>query len=236
MTPPTSKSLAPLTDRSLGEQAYVAIRTSIVTGRFALGERIVEQRVASELGISRAPVREALRRLVEERLVTERPRYGTFVREITAQDFVDIYNARISIETTAIRLSTQRGPDLEDAQRAIDVMADAAGRGDTAGVIDLELEVHQAICDAAGNPFLSAAFRTLSGPVRLALGVDSDHYDDLVAITAEHPPLLEAIRAGDEREAARTMHEHIVASIGPVLHRLDDAPHGVLEPFEPGAA
>jgi DNA-binding GntR family transcriptional regulator len=228
---PRTPSLERLTDRSLTDQAYSAIRDSILDGRFGLGERIVEYKVAEDLGISRAPVREALRRLVEEQLVTERPRYGTFVREITAQDFVDIYiyNARIAIETAAIRLAARTQPELTAIEKTIDEMASAARRKQASRVVNLELQVHQQLCDVAGNPFLSSAFHSLSGPIRLALGLDDEGYPDLQDVAAEHPPLLDAIRSGDERKAARTIHEHIVASIEPVLERLNGSREGVLD-------
>ena len=226
---PRTPSLERLTDRSLTDQAYSAIRDSILDGRFGLGERIVEYKVAEDLGISRAPVREALRRLVEEQLVTERPRYGTFVREITAQDFVDIYNARIAIETAAMRLAARTQPKLTAIEKTIDEMASAARRKQASRVVNLELQVHQQLCDVTGNPFLSSAFHSLSGPIRLALGLDDEGYPDLQDVAAEHPPLLDAIRSGDERNAARTIHEHIVASIEPVLERLNGSREGVLD-------
>lgn len=222
-------SLDRLVDSSLTQQAYSAIRNSILDGRFSLGERVVEYRVAEELGISRAPVREALRRLVDEQLVTERPRYGTFVREITAQDFVDIYNARISIETAAMRLATRTQPALTAIEKTIDDMAGAARRKQASRVVNLELQVHQQLCDVTGNAFLSSAFHSLSGPIRLALGLDDAGYPDLRDVAAEHPPLLDAIRSGDERLAARTIHEHIVTSIEPVLERLNGTREAVLD-------
>ena len=97
-------------------------------------------------------------------------------------------------------------------------------------MVNLELQVHQQLCDITGNAFLSAAFHSLSGPIRLALGLDDAGYSDLQDVAAEHPPLLDAIRSGDEHVAARTIHEHIVASIEPVLERLNGTREAVL-PF-----
>ena len=228
--PPLRKAqnFTKIKDRSLSEQAYEAMRTSIVEGQIEPGGRVVEYRVAEELGISRAPVREALRRLVEEHLVVEQPRYGTFVRELSASDFVDIYNARIAVETAAARLVARGRFDLTAADDLIAEMFAAARRRQRAKVVNLELEVHLAICAATGNPFLDASFRSLSGVIRLALALDDQSYANLDDIAAEHPPLLDALRSGDEERAARSMHQHIVASIDPVLQRLGGSRDAIL--------
>jgi DNA-binding GntR family transcriptional regulator len=220
MTTTNPRRLAPLAPHSLAELAYESIRESVLSGRFAMGERIVEARIAEELGTSRAPVREALRRLGEERLVVERPRYGSYVREISAGDFIDIYNLRIALETAAIRLVTRRQPSLGPIEDTIRRMDRAASAGQMNKVLDLELAVHQEICEASGNSYLAAAFHSVAGPVRMALGVDAVDNQTPAEIAAEHPPLLEAIRSGDEDHAAATIRNHIVASVGPVLERL----------------
>jgi DNA-binding GntR family transcriptional regulator len=221
MTTTTNRRpLAPLSPQSLAELAYDSIRESVLSGRFAMGERIVESRVAEELGTSRAPVREALRRLSEERLVVEKPRHGSYVREISAADFIDIYNLRIALETAAIRLVTRRQPALDKIEDTIRQMNRAAERGQLSKVLDLELAVHQELCEASGNAYLAAAFHSVAGPVRMALGVDAVDNQTPAEIAAEHPPLLEAVRTADEDHAAATIRDHIVASVGPVLERL----------------
>jgi DNA-binding GntR family transcriptional regulator len=214
------RPLAPLTPQSLAELAYESIRESVLSGRLAMGERIVESRVAAELGTSRAPVREALRRLSEERLVVEKPRHGSYVREISAADFIDIYNLRIALETAAIRLVTRRQPPLDEFENTIRQLDRAAASENLSKVLDLELAVHQVLCEASGNSYLAAAFRSVAGPVRMALGVDAVDNQGPAEIASEHPPLLDAIRTGDENHAAEVVRDHIVASVGPVLERL----------------
>lgn len=220
--------MRPLAPASLAELAHREIRESIVSGAFRMGDQIVETRVAEQLGISRAPIREALRRLAEERLVVERPRHGTFVREITARDFIDIYNVRIAIETAAIRLATRLRAATEPIEQTIEAMQGAAERGDAQEVINLELRVHHQICEASGNEHLAAVFAGLSGQIRLALALDDADYEDLSDIVAEHPPLLGALRAGDEDRAAAVLQQHILSSVGPVLRRLGGDPDDLL--------
>jgi DNA-binding GntR family transcriptional regulator len=224
-----STDMSPLARPSLAELAHQAIRESILSGSIPMGERIVETRVAEQLGISRAPIREALRRLAEERLVVERPRRGTFVREITASDFIDIYNVRIAIETGAIRLAARRGASTESIEETIDEMAAAAASGNVQQVINLELRVHHQICEASGNEHLVALFNSVAGQIRLALALDDSGYEDLRDIVVEHLPLVEVLRSGDEDAAAAMVQQHILSTVGPVLERLGGDPAGLLQ-------
>jgi DNA-binding GntR family transcriptional regulator len=229
MSSVATSDMSPLARPSLAELAHHAIRESILSGSIPMGERIVETRVAEQLGISRAPIREALRRLAEERLVVERPRRGTFVREITAADFIDIYNVRIAIETGAIRLATRRGASTKSIEETIDEMSGAAERGDAQDVINLELRVHHQICEASGNEHLVALFNSLAGQIRLALALDDSGYEDLRDIVVEHLPLVEVLRNGDEDAAAAMVQQHILSTVGPVLERLGGDTSGLLQ-------
>jgi DNA-binding GntR family transcriptional regulator len=214
------RRLAPLQTQSLSHLAHESIRDSIVRGTFSPGARLVEARLADELGISRAPIREALHRLIEEGLLIERPRHGVFVRELTARDFVDIYNVRLAIETGAVRLITRHQPPLASIEALIRAMDKAAHQENVSLVVDRELSIHEEFCRLSGNTYFHSMFRSLSGHIRLALALDDAAYANLRDVVAEHPPLLEAIRSGNERRATKALQEHIVASVGAVLERL----------------
>jgi DNA-binding GntR family transcriptional regulator len=208
--------------------AYESIRQSIIDGRYAMGEHIVESGVASELGISRAPVREALKRLTQEGLAVEQPRRGTFVREISAKDFIDIYNVRLAVEGAAVRLVVRKQAALDKIESTIAKLSKAASKGDVARTVGLELKIHEQICEASGNAYLVSVFQSLLGPVNLALGLDDAAYENLEDVTAEHVALLDALRSGDAGAAERAMHQHIVATVGPVLQRLGGDPSELL--------
>jgi DNA-binding GntR family transcriptional regulator len=223
--------MKPLSPDSLVEMAYASIRESILAGHFQEGEHIVESKVADELGISRAPVREALRRLGQEGLTVERPRRGTFVREVTAKDFIDIYNVRIAIETAAVRLAVRRDSSFADVEKAIQAMAKAAREQNVSKTIDLELRIHQQICEASGNEYLAEVFRSLSGPIRIALGIDDASFDKLEDMVETHRPLLDAMRSGDADKAVTAIQNHIIGTVGPVLERLGGTPSDLLARF-----
>jgi DNA-binding GntR family transcriptional regulator len=220
--------LRPLASDSLVELAYDSIRRSILAGQFKPGEHLVESRIAGELEISRAPVREAMQRLSQEGLTVERPRRGTFVREVSADDFVDIYNARVAIESAAVRLAVRRGASLAPIEKTLKAMTKAARRGDVPKTVDLELRVHEQICEASGNTYMALIFRSLAGPIRVALGMDDAAYENLEDVATEHVPLLEAMRSGDADLAVTTMQKHIVSTVGPVLERLGGDPNDLL--------
>jgi DNA-binding GntR family transcriptional regulator len=220
---------------SLSERAYAAIRGSIIGGRFKPGERLIEADLAEDLGVSRAPIREAFRRLADEQLVVERPRYGTHVREFTAKDFVDIYNLLSAIESLAVRLIVRGRASLEGLERIVEEMTRAAEVGDLERVVDAELRFHQELCSLAGNQYLESVFRLLSGTVGIALYLDDAAYANMKDIAAEHEPLLkklsDAIEAGDEEGAVFAVRSHIRASIGEVMTRLGGDPADVLGPL-----
>lgn len=218
---------------SLADQAYRSIRDSILNGRFALGERLVETRLGEELGASRAPVREALKRLVDEGMVMERPRYGYFVREFEAKDLVDVYNLLGALETLAVRLIVRRRVLLGPLERLVDEMTRAAEEEDLLGVVDAEVHFHEELCAAAGNYHLSTAFRSVSGLTRMALTMDDAAYEDLRDVAAEHVPLLNTIRSGSEERAVSAILSHTRASVfnGAVMARLGGNPADVLGPI-----
>lgn len=233
--------LGRLEQGSLSERVYETLRGSIISGRFAPGERLIENDLAEDLGVSRAPVREAFRKLADEQLVEERPRYGTYVREFTAKDFVDTYNLISAIESLAVRLIVQRQSSLEALENIVEEMAAAAERGDLHAVVEIELEFHRELCSAAGNHQLDNVFRLLSGMVGMALSLDDATYEDIRQIAAEHRPLLEtlreAVRTGAEDRAVFAIRSHIRASLGDVMSRLGGDPSQVLYPLVyPGEA
>ncbi len=220
---------------SLSERVYETLRRSIISGRFAPGERLIENALAEELGVSRAPVREAFRKLAAEQLVEERPRYGTYVREFTAKDFVDTYNLISAIESLAVRLIVRRQSSLEELHRITEEMTEAAAQGDLHRVIEIELEFHRELCSSAGNHQLDNVFRLLSGMVGMALSLDDATYEDISQIAAEHYPLLDALReaidTGREEHAVFTIRSHIRASLEEVMGRLGGKPSEVLYPL-----
>lgn len=223
--------VAPIQQDSLAELAYRAIWEGIVSGRYAMGQRLVETSLANDFGISRGPVREALTRLYEEGLVEQLPRRGTYVRNFAARDLVDIYNVRLALEAAAARLVVRKRASLDSLHTIIDGMRIAALEGDFHAVVEHEFEFHREMCNQAGNPYLLAMFSGLAARIRLALTLDNQSFPDLLDVVAEHTELLERIRDGDEAAAVRATETHIVSTIGIIIRAHGIDPSELLAPL-----
>ena len=163
--------------------AYVQLRTAIVENRYAPGQRLVEQRIAEELGLSRTPVREALRMLEAEGLVVSERNRGAMVRPLSPTEVVDLYGLRIRLESYAVEVATERATEAELGElvaaadafgvvlRAVDVDSEEGVRA----LHDANRRVHDGILIAARHhrlavmlsrtvdtPLVFQAFRTLS--------------------------------------------------------------------------
>ena len=232
MAPPrTATGLRPVERKRLTDLAHVAIRESIVTGAIGMGERLIETQLAADLGMSRAPIREALQRLAKEGLVTERPHQGAFVAEMTAADVADLYNVRLGIEGTTVRLFMHRDAPTDGLWSRIAAMERAADKGDVATVVGAEFDFHRHICELAGNALLSNLFAEQEGRLRLAIGLDDASFERLRDVAAEHVPLTEAIETGNQRRAVVVMEEHLLSTVGQLLGRLDGDASMLLGPL-----
>jgi DNA-binding GntR family transcriptional regulator len=231
----STRRLERLEQGSLSERVYDVMRDSIISGRFEPGERLIETELAEDLGVSRAPIREAFRKLANEQLVVERPRYGTYVRTFSAKDFVDIYNLLGAIESLAVRLIVRNRVSLEPLKRIVEEMTRAADEGDLPRVVEIELRFHRELCSLADNQYLNNTFRLLSAMVGMALSLDDAAYSNMSDIASEHYPLMEAIEeaieTGKEERGVFAICSHIRAPLGAVMARLDGDPADVLGPL-----
>jgi DNA-binding GntR family transcriptional regulator len=195
---------------SLAEQAYYALRERIVSLELRPGAVIDERALTESLGIGRTPVREALRRLAQERLVEVYPRRGMFVTTVEARDLAGLCEVRETLESQACRLAARRATaeDIASLQALIEEL-DRHDAVDQRALMALDERVHRAIYAAAHNPFLAA---TLEEYYVLALRIwhlALDRTSELESAVHSHRPLLEAILDGDAGEAARIMRKHV---------------------------
>jgi DNA-binding GntR family transcriptional regulator len=206
-----SATLRPLdAPRSLAEDAADRIREQVLAGGFKQGEHLVEAKIAEQLNISRGPVREAFKLLRAEGLLKEEPRRGTFVVSITAADVREIYGLRAALEGRAARLIA-RSLDpaaiarLRELADAIDA---AVAAGDAVAVSRADLAFHEGLCELCGNTRIHEVFMRYVATLRGLLRLDEQVLRSLDEISRQHRPLVEAIGAGDEDEAARLLSEH----------------------------
>lgn len=136
------------------------IQQQIAGGRFKAGDRIVETQMARELGVSQAPVREAILELAAMGLLEERPYSGSFIRKLTAADIEDIYNTRAFLDEYAARRAAQRiGPgQLEKMKALLREMDEAENPHD---FVEKDIAFHAMVVDAAGSPALKKVWESL---------------------------------------------------------------------------
>lgn len=223
--------LKPAERTRLNDHAYNAIRESIIDGTFTMGEHLVETQLAGELQMSRAPIREALQRLASEGLVVEQAHQGSFVADFTAEDVCDLYNVRVGLETTAVRLFMARGASTEPLRHEIAEMERAASKAKLPRLVTAEFRFHRHIAQESGNAFVRRWFNDLEGPIMLVLAMDDALFEEIDEVAEEHVPVVEAIESGDQLRAVRVFHEHIISTVPRLLDRLGGDSQALLQPL-----
>jgi DNA-binding GntR family transcriptional regulator len=193
----------------LREQVKELILERILSGAYRPGERLVETRIATELGTSQAPVREALRDLEILRFVESEPFRGSRVREVSQEELIEIYPVRAAIEEVAAREAATRLDGNVDALEAeLDAMHEAADANDLHAEVEHDVAFHRLIVEASGNAILLETWLSLGiGPrtIVTALRTGLDGHE----IAERHRPVLEALRARDPESAGAALRRHV---------------------------
>jgi len=182
----------------------------ILDGTYGPGERIVESAVAAEFGVSQAPVREALRDLEAMRFVESQPHRGARVRDVTADELVQIYPVRAALEEVAGREAAPRITEAAIAllREELAGMRRAAGAGDLHALMVHDARFHEIIVEASGNYVLLDVWRSLRVQAR-SLVTALKGRSDLHAIAELHRPVLQAVEFRDPELLGKEMRAHI---------------------------
>ena len=200
---------------TFASMATERLRDSIVTGTLEAGSQLSEVDLARSYGVSRGPVREAIKRLAQEGLLRAEPRRGVFVPLLTDEDLADVYLARAALETAALRLviatPTSRAV-FETLNKYVAEMAVAASTGDWEALAGFDLEFHTALVTSAGSPRLQRMYSTLIYETRRcpAALLGSESRRDLVT---EHRKICDGIRDGDTEQALAALEKHFDAAM-----------------------
>ena len=199
----------PIVRERLAEVVKDRILTQILQGTLAPGSRIVETRVARELGTSQAPVREALRDLATLGFVETKPHRGSWVRTPTKKDMIEAIEVRAELEALAGRLAAERRSEkcVAELELLMDEMMEAAERGDAHDQALKNAQFHELIVDAAGNKTL-ARFWSMLEPFASTYVTASAEGMDLHWLGQRHESILDAIRDQDADRAAETSRFH----------------------------
>jgi DNA-binding GntR family transcriptional regulator len=208
-------------------RAYNEVRRRIFDGEMAPGTQYLEQELAEMLGMSRTPVREALIRLADERLVEVRPRHGARVLGVSADDIADVYEITAELEATAARRLAARGLSASEIAALTDACArmDAAtAKKDFAAWIRIDEEFHTLIVKAAGNQRLTELFEELMAQVHRARRQTMTERAVPMHSNKEHAALLDALKAGNAEQSHRLSHEHRLRARGDLTALLRHMP------------
>jgi DNA-binding GntR family transcriptional regulator len=203
----------PFARANLREQIKDVILQRIVEGSYRPGSRIVETRVAQELGVSQGPVREALRDLEQLGCVVHEPFRGCSVRAFSADELLDAFPVRAALEALAARLAAERITDgeLDELDEHLGRMRAAARRGDAHDQSQANASFHATIVRAARNSTLERQWRLLEPFSRTYLTVSRPGID-LVHLSDRHVPILDALRRHEPDVAADAMHDHLMGA------------------------
>jgi len=210
---------------TLVEHALESIRRAIVYGTLKPGERLREEDLAEQLGISRAPVREAMRALEYEGLVRSEPHRASYVAAPSEEEIEEIYRVRAEVEAIAARpaaLAIAAEPQrLRRYQELLERMRAAAAAGDIHELTAADLDFHRHILDESGYTLLPRVWTAMFGIMRGRMSVilSAQPEGEIVTYTAEsHAPIVAAFASGDPEQAAAAIRQHILETRDLWLH------------------
>jgi DNA-binding GntR family transcriptional regulator len=186
------------------------IINAILGGEFQPGDRILESALARKLGVSQAPVREAIRDLVLLGFLESEPYKGTSVRSFTSAELWEVYTVRAALESLAARLAVRRlsEADVEALEAILEQMLEAARADNREELTLLDNAFHEAILRISGNNLLYQLWKTLEfGRWTIVTYRVSEHDPEYLA--ARHRELLEVLKKRDPKAATRAMQHHL---------------------------
>ena len=197
--------------RPLREIVYEQLKMQILTGKIVPGTRMMEVELADEMGVSRTPVREAIRKLEKEGLVTIEPRRGAYASDISVEDMVDTLEVREDLEGLAASLAAAKmtPEEIEELIRLTKGYSEAIHNSDTEKMISYDEQFHRHIVACSGNKTLMQISETVQ---ELALRFRYLYYDDFSRyenMPVEHKHIIDAITSGDAEEARAVADQHV---------------------------
>lgn len=209
--------LKALERKSTSDRISDELRQMIIEGALLPGEQLGEARIADQLGVSRAPVREALQQLVQQKLLVASRNKGVSVVAFTAADVWEIYDARCAIEShAAVRIldggAGSRARAIDALRAALEVLRKEVKRGDHRQISAADLDFHLTLVTAAGNSRLVDAYSILSAQSltcinRLEIAIPSGH-----ELIDEHEVLVDAVATGEREAVVKSITEHLTVA------------------------
>jgi phosphonate utilization transcriptional regulator len=207
-------TIALLQSNSLASVVQQEIERLIVSGEIRPGGKLTEAMLATRLGVSRGPVREAFRMLEEAGLVRQEKNRGVFVRDVPIEEAMEIYELRAMMDAQVGRqlASTILPAQLREMRAMVDAMERAVKAGNADDYHLLNLQFHDRLVELTGNRKLATIYRKLIKELSLFRRMNLADEAVLPVSATEHRRILKAIASGDAQAAAQAMHDHVIAS------------------------
>ncbi|WP_219837050.1 GntR family transcriptional regulator [Paenibacillus sp. R14(2021)] len=197
---------------SLRHRVTDEIRNAILTGQLKPGDRLREIAISKEMGVSRGPIREAIRTLEQEGLLHSSPYKETVVAEFSKEEVIEVLiPIRLTIELFAIRsgLSRMSDEDFMHMNRFVEGMKEAAAQKDLARIVDYDISFHEYLIQASRASNIINIWSSIVNRIRLHFFVQGPMYHDQNQIYEEHAVLLQAMQAKDVEQTCQLMKAHI---------------------------
>lgn len=209
---------------TLNQRVYQRLQGMLLRGEIPLGAQLDERALATQLEVSRTPLREAIAQLVRENMVEYRPYRGNFVRTFTSRQARDLYLVRKSLESLAIRLAIPK-LSLEDIDRVRAILTqvnEALEANDMNAFADADRRFHQFFIQASQNETLIHTLNRLGAQIQMVRTIANRDQQVVQRTLHERPRILAAIEARDAYSAARLMEEHIDGVCQAVVSHLEE--------------
>ena len=208
----STAGLRPVPAQSRRQHVVEILREAIMSGQLVPGQRLTELDLSSQLGTSRAPIREALRQLEQEGLVASSPYRGTEVIGVSQEEIEEVLvPVRIALERFAFtKAASKLGlDDFELLESLIAEMADAAQENDFEKLAEADIRFHEAVIMASEQRHCLQMWRTIQPRVRAYFRRDATSYADSHGVAEQHQRLVAALRIGDVEKIVSAVEEHI---------------------------
>ena len=197
--------------KTIRDQVYQILRDEICAGKYAPGSWLQETELTEYLGVSRSPVREALRRLVADGLLMEIPNKGVFVKEFTCRDIDEIFDMRVMLESYAIRKSRSRMTSAR-LQKLFDILEELErthAAGDLAAYTQIDEVLHNRIVELSENSLVIYTYdrvRSMNQQFRVLSLTSHRRFDESLE---EHRQIVQSLAVGDVETACATNNRHL---------------------------
>ncbi len=197
--------------KPLREMVYEELKMQILTGGIIPGTRMMEVELAEEMGVSRTPIREAIRKLEKEGLVTIEPRRGAYASMISTEDMVEILEVRQDLEGLAAQMAASRMTDkeMDELKKIAEKYNKAVAEGSMEEMIRHDTRFHRLIVDSCNNKILVHMIEQLQELVLRFRYIYYDNFKRAENMPEEHREIVEGIKSGDEERARQAAEVHI---------------------------